>query len=242
MECCMNSSKKNQEFGFGRAVSVGVLTLALGLLGACNPRTSLTKENLLTGARAETFILSHGALCARLPSAEAIDQYARDKIPDNSALAKDVKAWDLSGLLDIIQTRDGRWIIMPSKGLKALEGVHFRKTPSGENDALCFGRLWVENVIDFEENQPLGVPDAVTVRFHAQLKDAHMLNYFKDLKVESFDSSIFALSTGTAYGSTLLPDFTIEMSLRPTSTGWYLAKGALEHVSSNLLDRVEAIQ
>jgi hypothetical protein len=238
----MYSSQQNQQRWVLRAVSVGVYALLVGLLGACNPRTSLNKENLLTGARAETFILSHGALCARLPSGDAIDQYARDKVPDRSAVAKDVKAWDLSGLLDIMQTRDGRWIIMPSKGLKGLEGVHFRKTPNGENDALCFGRLWVENVIDFEENQPLGVPDAVTVRFNATLKDAHMLKYFKDLSLESFDSSVFVLGTGSAYGSTLTPSFIIEMSLRPTSTGWYLAKGAVEKVSENLLDRVEPIR
>ena len=214
----------------------------MGLLCACNPRTLLTHDNLLAGARAETFILSHGALCARLPTAEAIDQYARDKVPDNSAVAKDVKAWDLSGLLDILQTRDGRWVILPSPGLKALDGVHFRKTPSGENDALCFGRVWVDQVIDYTENQPMGVADAVTVRFQASLKDLHMLKYFKDVKVEAFDPSIFVLSTGTAYGSTLNPNFTIEMALRPTTTGWYLAKGALEKVSEGLLDKVEKIQ
>jgi len=94
------------------------LTVFAGLLMACNPRTNLNEDNLLKGARAETFILSHGALCARLPSPEAIEQYARDQVPSNSAVAREVKAWDLSGLLDIFQTRDGRWVIMPSSGLK----------------------------------------------------------------------------------------------------------------------------
>ncbi|HEY1057131.1 MAG TPA: hypothetical protein VGE55_00215 [Limnobacter sp.] len=206
--------------------AVAVCVLALGL-AACNPRSMLTKDNLLDGARAETFILSHGALCARLPTGEAIDLYARDKIPENSAVGREVKAWDLSGLLDIIQTRDGRWVVLPSSGLKALEGVHFRKAPSGENDALCFGRLWIESTVDYTENKPFGQSDAVTARFQASLKDAHMLKYFKDLKVESFDPTIFVLSTGTAYGSTLEPNFTVEMAMRPTTTGWYLAKGAV---------------
>lgn len=198
--------------------------LALGLLNACNPRTDLSKDNLLKGARAETFILSHGALCARLPSTEAIDQYARDLIPPNSAIARDVKAWDLSGLLDIMQTRDGRWVIMPSSGLKKLEGVHFRQGPQGDNEALCFGRLWVEKTVDFNENKPFGLDDAVSARFEASLKDAHMINHFKNLKVESFDPSVFTLTTGTAVAGTLQPSFVIEMALRPTHTGWYLAK------------------
>ncbi|HEX4855511.1 MAG TPA: hypothetical protein VFV28_01780 [Limnobacter sp.] len=203
------------------------LALAAGLLAACNPRTHLDKENLLKGARAETFILSHGAFCARLPSAEAIDQYARDQIPPNSAVAREVKAWDLSGLLDIFQTQDGRWVVMPSAGLKKLEGVHFRQGPQGENDALCFGRLWVEDIQDYEQNQPFGVKDAATARFTANLKDAHMLRHFKDLKVESFDPTVFNLVTGTAVASTLQSGFTIEMALRPTSTGWYLAKNGV---------------
>ncbi|MCR2745368.1 hypothetical protein [Limnobacter parvus] len=198
--------------------------LALGLLTACNPRTDLSNDNLLKGARAETFILSHGALCARLPSTEAIDQYSRDQIPPNSAVARDVKAWDLSGLLDIMQTRDGRWVIMPSSGLKKLEGVHFRQGPQGDNEALCFGRLWVEKTVDFNENKPFGLDDAVSARFEASLKDAHMINHFKNLKVESFDPSVFTLTTGTAVASTLQPSFVIEMALRPTHTGWYLAK------------------
>lgn len=198
--------------------------LAFGLLTACNPRTDLSKDNLLKGARAETFILSHGALCARLPSTEAIDQYARDLIPPNSAMARDVKAWDLSGLLDIMQTRDGRWVIMPSSGLKKLEGVHFRQGPQGDNEALCFGRLWVEKTVDFNENKPFGLEDAVSARFEASLKDAHMINHFKNLKVESFDPSVFTLTTGTAVAGTLQPSFVIEMALRPTHTGWYLAK------------------
>lgn len=210
---------------------LAVLATALVLLTACNPRSMLTDDNLLAGARAETFILSHGALCARLPSVEAIDQYARDQIPENSALAREVKAWDLSGLLDIMQTRDGRWVILPSQGLKTLDAVHFRKGPSGENDALCFGRLWVESVVDHDENQALGLKDAVTARFHVTLKDAYMLKHFKDLKVESFDPTVFVLTTGTAYASTLSPNFAIEMALRPTSTGWYLAKGAAEKMA-----------
>lgn len=202
--------------------------LALGLLAACNPRTDLSNDNLLKGARAETFILSHGALCARLPSTEAIDQYSRDAIPPNSAVARDVKAWDLSGLLDIMQTRDGRWVIMPSSGLKKLEGVHFRQGPQGDNEALCFGRLWVEKTVDFNENKPFGLDDAVSARFEASLKDAHMLSHFKNLKVESFDPSVFTLNTGTAVASTLQPSFVIEMALRPTHTGWYLAKNGTD--------------
>lgn len=200
------------------------LVMALGLLTACNPRTDLSKDNLLKGARAETFILSHGALCARLPSTRAIEQYARDLVPPNSAVAREVQAWDLSGLLDIFQTRDGRWVIMPSAGLKKLEGVHFRQGPDGDNEALCFGRLWVENTVDYIQNKPFGDEDAVSARFEASLKDAHMLNHFKNLKVESFDPSVFTLSTGTAIASTLQPTFVIEMALRPTHTGWYLAK------------------
>lgn len=202
--------------------------LALGLLTACNPRTDLSNDNLLKGARAETFILSHGALCARLPSTEAIEQYARDLVPPNSAVARDVRAWDLSGLLDILQTRDGRWVIMPSSGLKKLEGVHFRQGPQGDNEALCFGRLWVEKTVDFNENKPFGLKDAVSARFEASLKDAHMLNHFKNLKVESFDPSVFTLTTGTAVASTLQPSFVIEMALRPTHTGWYLAKNGVD--------------
>jgi len=203
------------------------LLLALGLLTACNPRTDLSNDNLLKGARAETFILSHGALCARLPSTEAIEQYARDLVPPNSAVAREVKAWDLSGLLDIFQTRDGRWVIMPSAGLKKLEGVHFRQGPDGDNEALCFGRLWVENTVDYIQNKPFGDEDAVSARFEASLKDAHMLNHFKNLKVESFDPTVFTLSTGTAIASTLQPSFVIEMALRPTHTGWYLAKNGV---------------
>jgi hypothetical protein len=200
------------------------LALFSGLLLACNPRTVLNEDNLLKGARAETFILSHGALCARLPSVETIDQYARDQLPANSAPARDVKAWDLSGLLDIFQTRDGRWVMMPSSGLKKLEGVHFRQGPQGDNEALCFGRLWVEKTVDYVQNKPFGLEDAVSARFEASLKDAHMLNHFKNLKVESFDPTVFTLGTGTAVADTLQPTFTIEMALRPTQTGWYLAK------------------
>ena len=204
------------------------VVLTLGLLAACNPRTSLNHENLLKGARAETFILNHGALCARLPSAEAIDQYSRDAVPANSAVARDVKAWDLSGLLDIMQTRDGRWVIMPSQGLKKLEGVHFRQGPEGDNEALCFGRLWVEKTVDYLQNKPFGLDDAVSARFEATLKDAHMLNHFKNLKVESFDPGVFTLSSGTAVAATLKPSFVIEMALRPTNTGWYLAKNGTQ--------------
>lgn len=202
--------------------------LALGLLVACNPRTNLNHENLLKGARAETFILNHGALCARLPTPEAIDQYSRDAVPANSAVARDVKAWDLSGLLDIMQTRDGRWVIMPSQGLKKLEGVHFRQGPQGDNEALCFGRLWVEKTVDYLQNKPFGLDDAVSARFEATLKDAHMVNHFKNLKVESFDPTVFTLSSGTAIAGTLQPSFVIEMALRPTNTGWYLAKNGVQ--------------
>ena len=202
--------------------------LATGLLTACNPRTQLDDDNLLKGARAETFILSHGAFCARLPTVEAIDQYSRDLIPANSAVARDVKAWDMSGLLDILQTRDGRWVIMPSSGLKKLDGVHFRQGPQGENEALCFGRLWVERTMDFVENKPFGLGDAVSARFEANLKDAHMLHHYRNLKVESFDPSVFTLSTGTAVAGTLQPSFVIEMALRPTHTGWYLAKNGIQ--------------
>lgn len=207
-----------------RVCTLMPLALALSLLSACNPRTTLNEDNLLKGARAETFILSHGALCARLPTTEAIEQYAREQIPSNSAVARDVKAWDLSGLLDIIQTRDGRWVIMPSKGLKQLEGVHFRQGPQGDNEALCFGRLWVDKTLNYVENKPFGQKDAVSASFQASLKDMHMINHFKNLKVESFDPTVFTLSTGTAVAATLQPTFTIEMALRPTSTGWYLAK------------------
>jgi hypothetical protein len=203
------------------------LALGVALLTACNPRTSLNDDNLLKGARAETFILSHGALCARLPTTEAIDQYARDLIPANSAVAREVKAWDLSGLLDIFKTQDGRWVMLPSSGLKKLEGVHFRQGPQGENDALCFGRLWVESTVDYSENRPFEQDDAVTARFAASLKDAHMLHHFRNLKVESFDPTVFTLSTGTAVASTLQPSFVIEMALRPTNTGWYLAKNGV---------------
>jgi len=199
---------------------------AMGLLTGCNPKNSLNEENLLRGARAETFILNHGALCARLPSTEAIDLYARDLIPPTSAIAKNVNAWDLSGLLDILQTRDGRWVIMPSEGLKKLEGVHFRQSASGENEALCFGRLWVEKTLDYRENKPIGQEDAVTARFEASLKDAHMIRHFRNLKVESFDPSVFVLDPGTVFAGSLQPTFVIEMALRPTTTGWYLAKNA----------------
>ncbi len=47
------------------------------------------------------------------------------------------------------------------------------------------------------QNKPFGQEDAVSARFEASLKDAHMLNHFKNLKVESFDPSVFTLSTGT---------------------------------------------
>lgn len=206
-----------------RCMAVVASVVLGGLLSACNPRTQLDNENLLRGARAETFLLNHGALCARLPNVEAIDLYARGLLPSKSAVAREVRAWDLSGLLDILQTRDGRWVVLPSEGLKKLGGVHFRKAASGENDALCFGRLWVDAVVDFHENKPLGISDAATVRFSASLKDPHMIRHFKNLKVESFDSSIFVLGNGTQYASTLSPGFLIEMALRPTPTGWYLA-------------------
>ncbi len=214
--------------GFCLRCLKGFIIIAFCLLASgCNPNSVLSKDNLLRGARAETFILSHGALCAPLPSLEAIDAYARDLVPENSAVGREVKAWDLSGLLDIIQAKDGRWVILPSKGLQGLEGAHVRTSPNGSNDAVCFGRLWVENLIDYQENQPFGVQGAVTARFKVSLKDGHMLKHFKDLKVESFDPKVFALETGQAFGAALSPSFNIEMALRPTSTGWYLAKGAL---------------
>ncbi|HEX4916629.1 MAG TPA: hypothetical protein VFV43_01895 [Limnobacter sp.] len=206
----------------------GRIALLLGvlLLAACNPRMQLNEENLLTGARAETYVLNHGALCARLPSGEAIEAYANDSVPPNSAVARDVRAWDLSGLLDILKTQDGRWVILPSAGLKKLEGVHFRKDAKGENDALCFGRLWVENTVDYIKNKPFGLENAATARFQATLKDAHMLRHFKDLKVESFDPTVFVLNPGTVYAGNLSPNFVIEMALHPTPTGWFLAKSA----------------
>lgn len=200
--------------------------VALSALAACNPRTQLNNDNLLKGARAETYVLNHGALCARLPTGEAIEAYAVGSVPANSAIGRDVRAWDLSGLLDIMKTQDGRWVILPSEGLKKLEGVHFRKDAEGQNDALCFGRLWVEAVVDYAQNSPLGLEDAVTARFQATLKDAHMLRHFKDLKVESFDPSVFVLNPGTTFASNLSPNFTIEMALHPTTTGWFLAKNA----------------
>ncbi|HEX4842619.1 MAG TPA: hypothetical protein VFV57_03040 [Limnobacter sp.] len=209
------------------------LLLAASLLAACNPRTLLNEDNLLKGARAETYVLNHGALCARLPTGEAIEAYANDSVPPNSAVAREVRAWDLSGLLDILKTQDGRWVILPSAGLKQLEGVHFRKDAKGENDALCFGRLWVENTVDYVQNKPFGLEDAATARFQATLKDAHMLRYFKDLKVESFDPTVFVLNPGTAFASSLAPSFVIEMALHPTPTGWFLAKSASRPVSSS---------
>lgn len=196
------------------------------VLAACNPRMQLSEANLLKGARAETFILSHGAFCARLPSVESIDLYARGAIPDSSAMGREVIAWDLSGLLDILQTRDGRWVMLPSAGLKKIEGVHFRRGPSGENDALCFGRLWVEETVDYQANSPFGVNGAVTGRFKATLKDPHLLNLFRNLRVESFDPTVFVLSTGSAFAGDLEQHFVIEMALAPTPTGWFLAKGA----------------
>jgi hypothetical protein len=201
-----------------------LLVLTFLVMG-CSPRNSLNAENLLRGARAETHILSHGAFCARLPTLDAIDLYARNAIPDTSAVGRTVKTWDLSGLLDIVRAQDGRWIVLPSEGLKKLKGIHFRKGPSGENDALCFGRLWIERTIDFKENKALGIEEAVSARFEASLKDAEMLRYFKGLLVEPFDPNTFTLSTGTAYAETLSPRFSLEMSFRPTQTGWYLAKG-----------------
>jgi len=202
-----------------------ILVVLTVLVAGCSPQNALNADNLLRGARAETHVLSHGALCPRLPTLEAIDLYASNAIPDTSAVGRMVKTWDLSGLLDIVRAQDGRWIVLPSDGLKKLKGVHFRKGPSGENDALCFGRLWIERTIDFQENKALGVEDAVSARFEASLKDAEMLRYFKGLLVEPFDPNTFTLSTGTAYAETLSPSFGLEMSLRPTQTGWYLARG-----------------
>ncbi|HEX4880684.1 MAG TPA: hypothetical protein VFV39_12615 [Limnobacter sp.] len=210
------------------AAMVGVL-----LLTACNPRTQLNADNLLAGARAETYVLNHGALCARLPTGEAIEAYANGSVPPNSAVARDVRAWDLSGLLDILKTQDGRWVVLPSAGLKQLEGVHFRKDAKGENDALCFGRLWVESTVDYIQNKPFGLEGAATARFQATLKDAHMLRHFKDLKVESFDPTVFVLNPGTAFAGTLAPSFVIEMALNPTPTGWFLAKNSSPKLASN---------
>jgi hypothetical protein len=205
-----------------RTVGLGVLVASLL---ACTPRSALTPDNLVAGARAETFVLSHGALCARLPTVEAIELYANDKIPTNSAMARDVRAWDLSGLLDIVKSADGRWLVLPSVGLKGLEGVHFKQSASGENDALCFGRLWVERFLSDQKNQPFGVPGAVTARFYARIKEDGVLRHFKHLKLESFNSSVFVLETGTALGETLQEGFVMDMTLRPTHSGWYLAKG-----------------
>lgn len=204
---------------------LGLACMAL-LLGACNPASMLTDDNLVRGARAETFLLGHGALCARLPSTDAIDLYSRELVPENSAVGRNVKSWDLSGLLDIFQTQDGRWVVLPSDGLKKLSGVHFRKGPSGENDALCFGRLWIERLIEYRKNEPMGLEDGVTARFEATLKDAHMLNYFRNLKVEPFDPNIFTLAQSVAYADSLAPSFVVDIALRPTSNGWFLASGA----------------
>lgn len=209
--------------GLGR----GLMATLMITLMACSPSDALNSANLLRGARAETYLLSHGALCARLPTLEAVDQYSRNQLPDQSAVSRHVKAWDLSGLLDFSRSADGAWIMLPSEGLKKLKGVHFRRAPGGENDALCFGRLWIERVIDYQQNKPFGVEDAVTVRLEASLKDSPMLKYFKGLPVEPFDPNIFTLSTGSAYAEMLLPSFGIEMGLKPTPTGWYLAKGAM---------------
>lgn len=198
------------------------------LLMGCNPRQSLSDRNLLAGARAETYLLSHGAFCARLPTEEAINLYAQERVPETSAVGRMVKAWDLSGLLDIFQARDGRWVILPSDGLKKLDGIHFRTSPSGENEALCFGRLWVERLIEYRKDSPLGLDEAVTARFEATLKDAHILNHFKNLKVEPFDPNIFTLTTGFAYAESLAPTFALDMALRPTPNGWFLARTAFQ--------------
>lgn len=204
---------------------LGLVCAAL-LLSACNPASMLTDDNLVRGARAETFLLGHGALCARLPSTEAIDLYSRELVPESSAVGRNVKSWDLSGLLDIFQTQDGRWVVLPSEGLKKLNGVHFRKGPSGENDALCFGRLWIERLIEYRKNKPMGLDDAVTARFEATLKDPQMLKYFRNLKVEPFDPNLFTLTQGVAYAETLSPSFVVDIALRPTPNGWFLANGA----------------
>lgn len=188
----------------------------------------MSDRNLLEGARAETYLLSHGAFCARLPTEEAINLYAQAKVPETSAVGRMVKAWDLSGLLDILQTRDGRWVLLPSDGLKKLKGIHFRRGPAGDNEALCFGRLWVERLIEYRKDSPLGLEEAVTARFEAKLKDAHILSYFKNLKVEPFDPNIFTLTTGVAYADALAPSFAMDMALRPTSSGWFLAKTAFQ--------------
>lgn len=181
---------------------------------------------MLAGARAETFTLGHGALCSRLPTVESIRAYSNAAIPKQSSIGREVEAWDKSGLLDIFRAEDGRWVILPSKELKRIEGVHFRRRPGGENDALCFGRLWIKRVIDFTEAPELGEDEAVTVRVEANLKDAHMLRYFNNLKVEPFDPAIFTLATGVAYADSLNPSFSIVMALKPTRYGWFLAKGS----------------
>ncbi|NJM32047.1 MAG: hypothetical protein HC848_03105 [Limnobacter sp.] len=201
------------------------------VLAACSPNSTLTEENLLKGARAETYELSHGALCARLPTLEAIDMYSRGLIPKNSAVGKTVHAWDMSGLLNIFRANDGRWIVLPSEGLKKLRGVHFRQRPNGENDALCFGKLWVEGLISYEKDQPMGFADAVTARFRVGLKDPHMLRYFRDLKVEPFNPNIFALSTGVAFAGDLLPSFAIDMALKPN--GIWLVLGQVPRWQNN---------
>lgn len=202
------------------------LCTALGLT-ACNPNAALTDDNLLRGARAETFILNHGALCARLPSLEAVDLYSRGILPENSAAARQVHAWDMSGLLNMFKTDDNRWVMLPSEGLKKLGRVHFRTDAKGDKDALCFGRLWVDDVISYTENKPLGISDAVTARLRVSLKDAFMLQYFKGLQVESYDPSAFTLENGSAYAETLINGFQVDMALRPTDAGWYFARSPL---------------
>ena len=83
------------------------------------------------------------------------------------------------------------------------------------------------SVIDFKPGERFGVQDAVSVRLEANLKDAHMLKHFRGLMVEPFDPNLFVLSTGSSYAEMLSPSFGIEMGLKPTPTGWYLAKGAM---------------
>ncbi len=209
------------------SLKVILILLACVLLIACNPRASLNDDNLLNGARGETYALGHAALCARIPSIEAIELFARGEIPENSAMGQTVKAWDLSGLLNIFQAADGRWVVMPSEGLQTLEGIHFRKNASGQNDAICFGRLWIERLVEYRKDKPMGLEQAVSARFVASLKEPGLLKHFRTLKLEPFDPTVFTLTAGTAFGEDLFPNFTIDIALHPTSLGWVLARNQI---------------
>lgn len=214
---------RNTTFEFG--LKLLAVLMPCVLLAACNPRATLNDKNLLNGARGETYALGHAALCARLPTINAIEKYVRGEIPERSALGRTVKAWDLSGLLNMVQTRDGRWVIMASAGLNNLEDVHFRTNSSGNKDAVCFGRLWIERLIEYRADKPLGFEEGVTARFEVSLKEPGTLKHFRDLKLEPFDPNLFTLTTGTAFGEDLFPTFFVDIPMYPTSLGWILARG-----------------